>query len=251
MSVPVAIEPPPHMSGHHRHTYEAILRLPTAHALDWHDVRSFLDSVAVVTEGDHGSLHASRNGRTVRLHAPKHKDTPAETIQDIRHFLQASGTPATTGSTAVGTDLLVVIDHREAKVYRTEVHGSVPLILVPYDPQGHGQNLHSANEWTDGKRPPDRTSDYEAVAKVLTGASRIVLFGSGTGRSSAMDQLMAELTAHHAEIAAKVLGTIVVDLHHSTEQQLLAEARAVFARQDVVQQPATAVATGNSETSRG
>ena len=61
--------------------------------------------------------------------------------------------------------LLVVIDHQEAKVYRTELHGAVPQRLVPYDPHGYRKHLHSAHQWTDGKRVPERKSYYEAIAK--------------------------------------------------------------------------------------
>ena len=60
--------------------------------------------------------------------------------------------------------LLVVIDHQEAKVHHTEVHGAVPGSIVPYVPHGYGKHLHSAHEWTDGKRHPERKSFYEAVA---------------------------------------------------------------------------------------
>jgi hypothetical protein len=125
--------------------------------------------------------------------------------------------------------LLVVLDHHEAKVYRTETRASVPERIVPYDPHGHGRHLHSAHEWTDGKRVPERKSYYEAIAKTRAGAGRVVLFGSGTGRSSAMDQLMADLTEHHPDVAAKVVAAVVVDAHHTTEPQLLAQARAIFA----------------------
>ena len=113
--------------------------------------------------------------------------------------------------------LLVVIDHREAKVYHTEVRGAVPERVTPYDPHGHGRHLHSAHEETDGKRQPERKSYHEAVAKTLAGAGQILLFGSGTGRSSEMDQLAAELKAHHKDVAAKVVGTVVIDPHHTTE----------------------------------
>lgn len=125
--------------------------------------------------------------------------------------------------------LLVVIDHQEARIYRTEVHGAVPQRISPYDPHGFGRHLHSAHEWTDGKRQPERKSFYEAVAKTLRGAEQILLFGSGTGRSSAMDMLLADVKAHHPEVAAKVIGTVVVDPHHSTENQLLAKARDFYA----------------------
>ena len=125
--------------------------------------------------------------------------------------------------------LLVVIDHQEAKVYRTEVHGAVPERIAPYDPHGYGRHLHSAHEWTDGKRQPERKSYYEAIAKTLHGAEQVLLFGSGTGRSSAMDQLLADLKEHHADVAKKVIGSIVVDAHHTTENELLAQAREFYA----------------------
>ncbi len=126
-------------------------------------------------------------------------------------------------------NLVVVIDHHEAKVYRTETREGETERIVPYDPHGHGRHLHSAHEETDGKRVPERKSYYEAVAKTLAGAGGIVLFGSGTGRSSAMDQLMADLKDHHPAVAAKVVAAVVVDAHHTTEPQLLAQARALFA----------------------
>jgi hypothetical protein len=127
------------------------------------------------------------------------------------------------------THLLVIIDHQEAKVYRTELSGTVPTRIVPYDPHGFGRHLHSAHEWTDGKRLPERKSFYEAIVKTLQGAEQILLFGSGTGRSSAMEQLLADLNAHHSNVAAKVIGSVVVDAHHTTEEQLLAKAREFYA----------------------
>jgi hypothetical protein len=136
---------------------------------------------------------------------------------------------ATTTDRNTAPHLLVVIDHREAKVYRTEVHGAVPERIVPYDPHGYGTHLHAAHEWTDGKRPPERKSFYEAVAKTLQGAGQVLLFGSGTGRSSAMEVLLADLKAHHADVAGRIIGSVVVDAHHTTEDQLLAKARAYYA----------------------
>ena len=137
---------------------------------------------------------------------------------------------ATANEREAAPHLLVVIDHQEAKVYRTEVHGAVPERIAPYDPHGYGRHLHSAHEWTDGKRQPERKSYYEAIAKTLRGAEQVLLFGSGTGRSSAMDQLLADLKEHHADVAAKVIGSIVVDAHHTTENELLAQAREFYSK---------------------
>ena len=136
---------------------------------------------------------------------------------------------ATPDKNALAPHLLVVIDHQEARVYRTEVHGAVPECIVPYDPHGYGKHLHSAHEWTDGKQQPEPKSFYEAVAKTLRGVEQVLLFGSGTGRSSAMEMLVADLKAHHPDVAARVIGSVIVDAHHTTEGQLLARAREFYA----------------------
>jgi hypothetical protein len=131
--------------------------------------------------------------------------------------------------TDAASHLLVVIDHQEARVYRTEVHGAVPMSIVPYDPHGHGKHLHSAHEWTDGKRQAERKSFYEAIAKTLQGAEQVLLFGSGTSRSSAMEMLLADLKAHHPDVAGKIIGSVNVDAHHTTEDQMLAKAKEFYA----------------------
>jgi hypothetical protein len=125
--------------------------------------------------------------------------------------------------------ILVVIDHQEAKIYRTESIGSSAERIIPYDPHGYGRHLHSAHEWTDGKRIPERKGFYEAIAKTLRVADEIIIFGSGEGRSSAMEQLLTDLKAHHSDVAAKVVGTVVIDANHVTDNQLLARARELFA----------------------
>jgi hypothetical protein len=127
-----------------------------------------------------------------------------------------------------GTHLLVVIDHREARIYSTELHGSVPQRIAPYDPFGFGRDLHYNQDDSNGQRKPERKSFYEAVAKTLHGAQQILMFGAGTGASSAMEQLLAELKLHHPDIAKRVVGSIAVDEHHLTEDQLLAKAREMF-----------------------
>ena len=136
---------------------------------------------------------------------------------------------ATPDERGAAPHLLVVIDHQEARVYRTEVHGAIPERIAPYDPHGYGRHLHSANEWTEGKNQLERKSFYEAVAKTLRGAEQVLLFGSGTGKSSAMEQLLADLKDHHPDVAKKVIGSVVKDAHHTTENQLLAQAREFYA----------------------
>jgi len=122
----------------------------------------------VAHPGHNGALQVTRNAQMLSLHAPKHKDIASvEDVLAIRRFLEQSGETAMSPSVVPGTHLLVVIDHHEAKIYRTELHGTVPQQLVPYDPHGFGRHLCSDTEETDGKRKPERKSFYEAVAATL------------------------------------------------------------------------------------
>jgi hypothetical protein len=134
---------------------------------------------------------------------------------------------------ADGMHLLVVIDHRQARVYRTELRGSVPERITPYDPNGLlARHLHEVEKYATGKRRAERKSYYEAVAGALHGAAAILIFGAATGASSAMAQLVADLRRFHPDLAARVVGTVTVDEHHLTDDQLLAKARAFYAARD-------------------
>ena len=228
MTTQILPKAPPKLNGRHEKTYQAIFRQPMAHNLEWHDVRSLLSALGDVTEGHNGVVHVARGEQTLTLHAPKHKDVATvDELKSIRHFLEQSGETKVFPAMETGTHLLVIIDHHEAKIYRTEMAGAVAQQLVPYDPHGFGRHLRS-DEDTDGKRRPERKSFYEAVAATLRGADRILIFGHGTGASSAMEQLVADLKKNHGDIAKRVVGTVVVD-GHQTESQLLAQARDHFA----------------------
>jgi hypothetical protein len=127
-----------------------------------------------------------------------------------------------------GVHLLVVIDHREARIYRAELHRSVPQRVVPFDPHGFGRHLHNVEDHGNGQRKPERKSFYESVAKTLHDAQEVLVFGSGTGASSAMDQLLAALKHDHPDLAKRVVGSLVVDAQHLSEDQLLAKAREFY-----------------------
>jgi hypothetical protein len=218
----------PELTRAHRRTYETIFRHPAAHNLEWRDLRALLSELADVVEEPNGKLRATRNGQTLVMQLDRHKDVAeVDELMRIRHFLErsdAAGLP----SDAHGSHLLVVIDHREARIYRAELKGSVPERITPFDPHGFGRYLHSVTDDSNGQRKPERKSFYDAVAKSLQGAAQILLFGTGTGASSAMEQLLDELKHHHADVAARIVGSVAVDEHHLTEGQLLARAREFY-----------------------
>ena len=101
-----------------------------------------------------------------------------------------------------GSHFLVVIDHREARIYKAELHGSVPERITPYDPHGYGRYLHNVQDDANGQRKPERKTFYEAVARALHGAEKILIFGSSTGASSAMEQLLAKAREFYATLAS-------------------------------------------------
>jgi hypothetical protein len=238
--------------GIHQSTYDALFQHPIARNLQWRDVRSMLGAVADVTEERSGNVKFTRNGQTLVVHPPRHKDfSDVQELMKVRHFLDQSGEPPQ-AAVAEGTHLLVVIDHRLARVYKTEFSGSVPERIVPYDATGSGRHLHHVEDDASGQRKPEVSSFYRAVAKTLERAEKILLFGSGTGASSAMDQLLAELDDHHKAVRQRVIGSVVVDEQHLTEDQLLAQARSIYAALAARERDATlAQRIGVSEAAQG
>jgi hypothetical protein len=218
------------LSGTHEKVYQRVFQHPMPHNLQWREVWSMLTSMtdAKTVEDDKGNLKVIRNGQTLTLHRPRGKDlADKRELMQVRHFLERSEAPVPRVA-AAGTHLLVVIDHREARIFRTEMHGSVPQKIAPYDPFGFGRALHYNQDDSNGQRKPEQKSFYEAIAKTLLGAEQILLFGVGTGTSSAMEWLLGELKQRHHEIAERVIGSAVVDEHHLSDDQLLAKAREMF-----------------------
>jgi len=215
--------------GNHQSTYDAVFQHPIARNLQWRDVRSMLTSLSDATEEHSDHLKFTRNGQSLTIHPPKRKDfSDIQELMQVRHFLERSGTPVQAAA-AEGIHLPVVIDHREARVFKTELQGSVPQRITPYDPHGSHRHLHNVEDDSNGQRKPELKTFYEAVVRTLSGAEKILIFGSSTGSSSAMDHLVAELRRHHPQIAERVVGTIVVDEQHLSDGQLLAKAREIYA----------------------
>ncbi len=229
------------LSAAHKKTFDAILGHPAPHNLAWHDVKSLLEVVAVVEPEHSGKTKVSGNGKTLFLHADGHKDVhSAEQLKHIRDFLkglQESGDTAGANPSASAPHLLVVIDHREARIFQTELHGTVPQRILPHhlphngavSAGDSGRYLHDVGNEGTGQRRPELKSFYEAVAAHLKGAAAVLVFGCGTGASSAAESLMADLKAHHKDLAAKVVGVVSVDEKHLTEDQMLARARKFYA----------------------
>ena len=233
------------LTGPHRATYNRIFHDPVVHNLKWADVRSMFGAMADLVEQDDGNLRVIRNGESIVLRPPRDgDDTPLEELRKIREFIGRSSAapapvaarPATPDAAAApvgggGTHLLVVIGPREAHIYETERHGDVPRRLTPFDPDGSGKHLHRMAGASQGRRrkPAGHGGFYEAVAKALRGAERVLLFGHGAEAVGTMEWLLAELKQQHPGLAQRVIGSVVVDEGQLTEDRLLAKAREFYA----------------------
>jgi hypothetical protein len=223
------MNPTPPLTASHLRTYNTIFQHPVSHNLEWRAVRALLGKLGHIAEEPNGNLKVTRNGQILVLHPPRTKDV-AETdeLMALRHFLERSATPPPEMNEKE-VHWLLLIDHHEARIFRTEMHGALPLQILPHEPDDYFRHAHHSRDFSRGQEKPDPNSFFEPVARALQAPGRILIFGTGTGTSSEMDQFIAWLKLHHPELAKRIIGSLVVDEHHLTEDQLLAKAREFYA----------------------
>jgi len=215
----------PPLTGSHLRTYNTIFQHPISHNLEWRAVHALLGNLGQIAEEPNGNFKATRNGQILVLHPPRAKDVAEmDEIMALRHFLQRSETapPETKEEEA---HWLLVINHHEARIFRAEMQAAIPLQILPHEPDDFFRHAHNSKEVSRGKEKPDPNSFFEPVAEALAGPGKVLIFGAGTGTSSEMDQFIAWVEVHHPELAGRIIGSLVVDEHHLTDGQLLAEAR--------------------------
>ncbi len=215
------------LTGTHQRTFDRIFQHPISHNLEWRDVHALLEEMGDVAKEHNGSLKVTRNGQTLVLHPTSKKDVAEmNEIMAIRHFLERSEAAPPEGS-GRGTDWLLIIDHHEARIFRSEIEGAVPQRILPDEPGRYFRHAHDSKENARGQEKPSPSTFFEPVAKVLQAPGQILIFGAGTGTSNEMDLFIAWLKRHHAESAKKIIGSVIVDEHHLTEDQLLEAIRKV------------------------
>jgi hypothetical protein len=220
----------PPLSGSHLRTYETIFQHPISHNLEWRAVHSLLGKLGQVTEEANGNLKVTRNGQTLVLRPAHTKDvSEPEEVMALRHFLERSeALPAPADEK--DAQWLLVIDHHEARIFRSAGEGASPQLILPHAPEDYFRHAPNSKDFSRGRERPDPNTFFAPVAKALPTAGKILVFGSGTGMSSEMDQFIAWAKQHQPELAARIVGQLVVDEHHLTDSQLLAKAREYYAK---------------------
>jgi len=222
------------LTGSHLRAYNAIFQHPLSHNLEWHDVYAMLRQLGHIEEESNGHLRVTRNGQVLVLHPPRTKDVSgADEIMELRHFLERSET-AETVSQGADTHWLLVIDHQEARIFRAEMNGAIPQQILPHEPGRYFRHEHNSKDFSRGQEKPEPNSYFEPVAEALQVHGQILVFGSGTGASSEMDQFIAWVKVHRPEIGRRIIGSLVVDGHHLTADQLLAKAREFYSTRQKV-----------------
>ncbi|MCX6954161.1 MAG: hypothetical protein NTV51_18585 [Verrucomicrobia bacterium] len=217
------------LTGSHLRTYHTIFQHPASHTLAWLDVHALFRHLGEVEVSPDAGLKVTRNGEVLILHAPRTKEvSTTDELLSLRHFLTRSGVIGDEKGAGEG-DWLVVIDHREARIYRSLAPGSSAQQIRPHVSEDYFRHAPNSAQISRGKEKPDPNSFFEPVAAALSGAKQILLFGSGTGTSSEMDQFAGWLKQRRPEVAKRVIGTLVIDETHLSEAQVLAKAREFYA----------------------
>jgi len=220
---------PAALTGSQLRTYNTIFQHPVSHNLEWRHVRALLATLGEIAEEPNGNLKVTRNGQVLVLHPPRTKDvSETDELMALRHFLkQSESAPPEAKESEM--HWLVVIDHHEARIFQSEMHGAIPHQILPHEPDDYFRHAHNSKDFSRGQEKPDPNSFFEPVAKALQAPGRILVFGTGTGTSSEMEQFMAWVKLHHPELAQRIIGCLVVDEHHLSPDQLLAKAREFYA----------------------
>ena len=216
------------LTGSRLRTYQTLFQHPVSHNLEWRDVHALFRHLGEISEEPNGNLKVTRNDHVMVLNPPRAKDVETtDEVMALRHFIEQSE-PLQPQANKEVARWLVVIDHHEARIYRSLRIDSVAQLIWPHAPEDYFRHAHNSKDFSRGQEKPDPNSYFEPVADTLNGADQILVFCTGTGTSNEMDQFLAWLKKHRAEVAKRIVGSVVIDEYHLTEAQILAKAREFY-----------------------
>lgn len=238
----IAARDPTTLSRANRRTIAALYQHPLSHNLEWSRVVTLFERLGSVDQKSHDMVAFSIGDEHHELVKPHGKDLTASDVMTLRHMLTRAGwsaEPPTGRAAAVATaghdgacspapDLLVVVEHHEARLYHLDIQSAdlVDHVIRPYDPHHVLHHLsHKDHSRERGQRAPEDPSFYERIAEAVAQAGRIVVIGHGEGQSSAAHHLMESIHQHHPETFQKMVCEVVADLSSLTAPQLLSLGR--------------------------
>ncbi len=142
--------------------------------------------------------------------------------------LHSSLPPSTSSGNGSPRRWLAVIDHHEARIFRSLERGSKADHIRPDQSDESISHTTSFDGFSRGQEKPAAHSFFGPIADALAGADRILILGGGTGTGNEMEQFTTWLTTHRPDFALRIAGSVIVDAHHLSDDQLLALARGYF-----------------------
>lgn len=217
----------------HQQTYHRIFQHPTLYNIEWREVIALLRDFCHVEEKPNGSLRFTRRGRSFVVRMPLTKEMgDINEINAVRDFLLQ--TEELAPGTGEPTDhWVLVIDHHQARLFNSDQQGTPALQVLPPQPTDHFRHTAVSTDFAHSLEPHGQSAFFEAVAQELKSAPNILVLGLGTGTGSCMQQFVDWVRLHHADLAERIIGTLVTNEHHLTEDQLLDLSRKFFKKHRV------------------
>ncbi len=217
------------ISGTHRRALEKVFQHPLTHNLTWRAVTHLFETIGTAEHRHNGDLMLGIGSEHLSVKPARGKDLGATEVMDVRHLLVRAGwssKPAEqpTQSAPGVPDVMIVIDHAGARVYRLDAGNPT----MAFDETHHLRHEHIGRKDHDADREENYPADarfFEAVVAAVPQDGRIVLISHGKGQSSEAEHLVKYLSQHHPEIEARVTGSLVADLPHITLPEIVELAR--------------------------
>lgn len=208
--------------------YEALLEGKLPRNMSWSAALDLVGELGTVEpHGDHDFVFTVGEQRAF-FKRPHDHQLGVEEVARLRKFLRDAGPVVDKAVPVQPCRMIVEIDHHGAHVFRNVDHqkDDVVKLIRPDDPFGfHHHLIHRKEAHYRGERVPEEASFYEEISRELLPANQIVLIGSGTGKSSAVDHLAHYLAIHHPSISRHVVATEKADLSALTSPEIEAIAR--------------------------
>jgi len=216
------------LTDSHLQTYNRLFQHPTLYSIEWREVIAMLRDLCHVEEKPNGSLRCTRRGQTLVLREPLTKEvSDINELNALRDFLLSTEElPPETGEPTA--HWVLVIDHHQARIFNSDQHGTQALLVKPPEPTDHFRHTVDSVDFSHGKEPHGQNTFFASVAQALTEAPNILILGNGTGTSSCMLQFVGWVKSHHPDLAGRIIGTLGVNEHHMSDDQLLSVARKSF-----------------------
>ncbi len=214
----------PALTNPDQRTWEKIFQHPLSHNLAWHDVHGLLARMGHVVARPKGGCTVTCQGETIVLPETHTKEVATDDLVRLRHFLQRTENTQPAAPTG-DRQLLLVINHHEGRIFHLGPAQSWTRRILPHDAGVRARPTQRTREFSRGQEKPAPNDYFAPLARALHDAGRILVFGGGKGMASEMEQFVTWLQAHHPELARRIAGTRVIDEHHLTDAQLLAQAR--------------------------